>query len=689
MKFRRTCVVFLLASGVLLVTTQLLGQPSHSDQKASQQNQPQQPQWPQVVNTVFADFVAQAPYVHRSDNPFPIFLAIKDGNERPLPPKILGINLWIKRKSEEAFSRKLQVEATEIEVNVFGGTKDDAQPYAARPSDTYTLDLRTKDNKPTEIKVDFVSWTLRVPLNRLAQVLETPNEPFDIKVEFDLQRESDVTIYLRSKLSGPLPHLLNWFRGDTHYHSFYTDTKAEFGLPLEITALMAKSVGLDWITVTDHSDSIPDKGSLSIKGWVSGWKKLAQDIQRLRNEFLFVQAEEVSARSIASQGETKPVCNLGSLPCLPDKFTKENIHLLVYPSPNDALGLKFIESYNSAFEKLRYCDILSGIETNLCRFSWFEKLRYCDIDRPTETVQKVLNEVNRTGGFAYAAHPFDAPSPFIGGAQWMIDQSSGESDYTNTNGRNRRGLAGLEIWNNRSSVIAGPSLTCSGDVVDPYGISSNCQVFRRFDSMKTHIARLVDGMKKGWIPLLRKGLKQYSGCTGDIEKAFISAGSDSHGDFNYETSLDIDSSFFERDSSIVNALICVVAGSQVLTSSFYYSTDNALGKLATIAWCPNGVGEWGENVLKALRDGHTVVSDGPIVVFGIDRDGNGSIDDPDDVHIGDTFQTDKQKVTLSVAWATNEEFGQIKEIRVIRGTADGESSLSPIVPLAGEWSGKR
>jgi hypothetical protein len=168
-----------------------------------------------------------------------------------------------------------------------------------------------------------------------------------------------------------------------------------------------------------------------------------------------------------------------------------------------------------------------------------------------------------------------------------------------------------------------------------------------------------------------------------LEKVFVSAGSDSHGDFNYETSLDIDKNFFDEEGACSLALVLL------LTNKFYYSTDNALGKLATIAWCPNGVGKWGENVLKALRDGHTVVSDGPIVVFGIDRDGNGSIDDPDDVHIGDTFQTDKQKVTLSVAWATNEELGQIKEIRVIRGTADGESSLSPIVPLAGEWSGKR
>lgn len=475
MKFRRTCVVFLLASGVLLVPTQLLGQPSHSDQKASQQNQPQQPQWPQVVNTVFADFVAQAPYVHRSDNPFPIFLAIKDGNERPLLPlKILGINLWIKGKSEKEFSQKLRGEDTEIEVNVFGGTEDDAQPYAARPSKTYTLDLRN-NSEPTEIKVDFVSWTLRVPLNRLAQVLETPNEPFDIKVEFDLQDEGDVTIYLRSKLSGPLPHLLNWFRGDTHYHSFYTDTKAEFGLPLEITALMAKSVGLDWITVTDHSDSIPDKGSV----FTSGWKELAQDIRRLRNEFLFIQAEEVSAKSIVDQGETKPVCNLGRLPCLPDKFTKENIHLLVYPSPNDALSLEFIKSYNSAFEKLRYCDILP--------------------DRPTKTVQQVLDEVNRTGGFAYAAHPFDAPSPFIGGGDWVTDQRNGGSDYTNKEGKNRPGLSGLEIWNNRASVktdLKDKETDCKRrndrervEVLDPYGISCDARVYKPLAENQNHINR--------------------------------------------------------------------------------------------------------------------------------------------------------------------------------------------------------
>lgn len=61
-----------------------------------------------------------------------------------------------------------------------------------------------------------------------------------------------------------LPKINNWYCGDTHYHSSYTDTKflssldGEFGGPLNATMDMLDALGLDWVTVTDHSNSFSE-----------------------------------------------------------------------------------------------------------------------------------------------------------------------------------------------------------------------------------------------------------------------------------------------------------------------------------------------------------------------------------------------------------------------------------------------
>jgi len=58
-----------------------------------------------------------------------------------------------------------------------------------------------------------------------------------------------------------IPRFYNWYCGDTHYHSSYTDTKflasirREFGGPIDATIAMIDAISLDWITITDHSNS--------------------------------------------------------------------------------------------------------------------------------------------------------------------------------------------------------------------------------------------------------------------------------------------------------------------------------------------------------------------------------------------------------------------------------------------------
>jgi len=50
-----------------------------------------------------------------------------------------------------------------------------------------------------------------------------------------------------------LPRVDDWYYGDNHYHSEFTDNPAEYGGPLPMTAEVAKAIGFSWVTITDHS----------------------------------------------------------------------------------------------------------------------------------------------------------------------------------------------------------------------------------------------------------------------------------------------------------------------------------------------------------------------------------------------------------------------------------------------------
>jgi hypothetical protein len=117
-----------------------------------------------------------------------------------------------------------------------------------------------------------------------------------------------------------------------------------------------------------------------------------------------------------------------------------------------------------------------------------------------------------------------------------------------------------------------------------------------------------------------------------------------------------------------------------------YAEDNALGKLSTVIQCPNGMGPRGEEVLRALRDGRSVLSNGPLLIAGFDRNGNGSFDDPEDVlpggHVSFTSQTLEP---LQLVWVSSPEFGPLVSLRLIVGSAAGESEAQEI-PVSPEKS---
>ena len=227
--------------------------------------------------------------------------------------------------------------------------------------------------------------------------------------------ESNVDEELTIKVDAQnYPKLNNWYCGDTHYHSIYTDTSffgvyGELGAPLDATMASSDAIGLDWITVTDHSNSFGSNPTY--------WSLFKNDCS---NYFKCLIGEEVN--------------------CDPDE-------------DGDSLPGNHYLAYN----------ITTGLT---------------DTGTNAPSCSNIINNVANQGGFGYAAHPESSMDPF--GVR-IVDKWHNYSLPFN----------GLEVWN--------------GDILN----NDNKQA--------------LDNGLKNWTELLLNG-----------RKIFVSAGSDSHGEFNFK-----------------------------------------------------------------------------------------------------------------------------------------------------------
>jgi len=403
----------------------------------------------------------------------------------------------------------------------------------------------------------------------------------------------------------PLPEIANWCRGDMHYHSSYTDNPAERGHPLSVTKQAALHTGLNWVVLADHSTELDP----------ARYDEAAQEAAKYQDgRFLFIRGEEVTVSSAKQALLT-------------------TLHLVALPSPDDpARGFPSASAPSDLV-------IMTGDGS---------------VASPALPLREALERVAAAGGFAYAAHPFDPVSPVLRGGSWDLDL-----DFMAPDGKKlAAGLVGLEPWNRATNVTA-------DNARDPLCIRRDADPSSCFqpDKEADQYARLERGIELGWKPLLLRGL---SGTAGDGSfpafKVFLAAGSDAHGDFNYEATMDaVD--FLSKPSRGITG----------------YAEDNAFGKLSTVAHCPRGMGRRGENVLAALRHGKTVLSNGPLLIAGFDLNSNGSLDDEHDVVIGGmTVSKLDQLAPLQLQWASNNEFGPFVSIRLILGSAPGESNPEEI-----------
>ncbi|MEJ2635859.1 MAG: CehA/McbA family metallohydrolase [Calditrichia bacterium] len=160
----------------------------------------------------------------------------------------------------------------------------------------------------------------------------------------------------------PLPKTNNWYWGDLHIHSNFTDDQVEFGAPIRETALAAQSLGLDFIAVTDHSYDLDDengnflKNDAALPKW-DGFQQEVRAVQAKLQDFVIIPGEEVSVGN----------------------YRKENVHCLVL---NDQI---FHPGKGDSAEEL------------------FQ-------NQPTLSLEELLSDISE-GAIAIAAHPAETP-PF-------------------------------------------------------------------------------------------------------------------------------------------------------------------------------------------------------------------------------------------------------------------------------------
>jgi len=544
-------------------------------------------------------FRADAPRTLRNTNDpsLPIVLQIINGVEKTAHTTGASLSEYLRREP-------LRLQGVNIYVKPTGPQRRfTAEPIRLGTAREFSYDART-GGEPLVI-ADRLERTLQVPRGLLqsylaAHYLGGPFRSADLWVSFRLVGWPNQDFYLRVQLNAiPLPQVAKWYRGDMHYHSGYTDNPAERGYALDVTRQAALHAGMDWLVLADHStDLSPERYQAEL-----------EDVKRYRDaRFVMIRGEEVTTAS----GR-------------PGLWT--TAHLVVAPSPDDP-DRGFPDPARPGSDV-----IITGDGS---------------LTSAALPVAEALARVAASGGLAYAAHPFDPISPLMRGGRWDLD-----ADFLTTQGTQlQAGLVGLEPWNRAT-------LNTADDARDPFCIHAHSgpeACFQR-DPGADQYARLEQGIRLGWQPLLARGLaSRADGKDAPAFKTFLAAGSDAHGDLNYEATLD--------------AVDFTGKPQRGLTG---YAEDNALGRISTVVYAPEGMGPRGENILRALRDGRSVASNGPLLIAGFDRNANGSLDDPDDVGIGQEISCPlKSLPPLQLRWVSSEEFGPFQSIRVILGTRTGE-----------------
>jgi hypothetical protein len=208
------------------------------------------------------EIVFDLPFRSLIGNSIPLFLFIKDADRYRVKLEEILIQVI---KQDQSSERKIQRDLRlEIKEKFFSQTfKLPAESFPTAGTYEVTAELRYEANgKRKHLAQDNYGLI--------------SHEPFQIYVAQD-----------------PLPSLDGWHWGDLHLHSNFTDDQVEFGAPIAETIQCARSLGLRFLAVTDHSFDLSD-GSPSNTKWEALLAEI-QDVGQKSNDFVVLSGEEVSA----------------------------------------------------------------------------------------------------------------------------------------------------------------------------------------------------------------------------------------------------------------------------------------------------------------------------------------------------------------------------------------------------------
>lgn len=599
---------------------------------------------PKQTNENGKDVLADAPWrMKRTDDSgniagVPIHVFIKDADGLGSNAELINLNIYIKSASDTAFGNPVTFETyTDSAFLSLFSSKSvedaslDIQSFDASlpvKDSNYTIQFTANDCvwpddcQYVDITHNLWYFTITIPPEKLTGL----EDIVDIHVCFSLNWDTDDETYLRVfRYDDDLPELQNWYRGDAHYHTVYTNNTAEFGLPLEATKETAKAVGLDWISSTNHSCDYDNYGISMHDNWNRETSEI-QTLNSLDTSMIFIHGMEASV--INSSGST--------------------VHLLSYPNSASPYAIPYLGDGNG--------DLLT-----------------------TEiTIDDFLDSLNKYEGFSYAAHPFaegDQLSSLVDGGIWNVgdidflangsaiagystvicNNTSFASDIYSVNSTAelfKNMIKGGEIWNYRNAMAT------TDEQFDPWNVTYDGGItpFSLYGTTDTyaHYNRLITGFEVTKF-LLKKGLKvKNSDNTLQNYRFYFSAGSDAHGDFNYSNT----------------AFVYGVTGD---------ISNAAIGKPSTLVYCPSGMGNAGCKVLSSFEKGNVIISDGPIISKGLDIDNDQQEEYIcGDEALPDQFQYLNAKIRLRIA--NTPEFGDIQECRLIFGTQEGEHEFLLNIP---------
>lgn len=591
------------------------------------------------VNTLASEFYVEAPWRMKRTNSsnaeqdIPLHFFLHDADlVTGFTMKIDYINVYLKSASSGSFGSVLHYEnipdtdyrsmfscesVADAGLSVKGF---DVNSFSPASDKTIVFDAES-DWLDEYVSIDDTYWyfTFNIPASELTAL----DDVVDVRIVISYANLTitDDNFGLRVFRSDEdIPTQSGYYRGDTHLHSMYTQNDAEIGLPLCSTKEAAKLIGLDWITTTDHTSDFDNYGDGNIQ---NNWDRIQTEAAQLNasdGTMIYIAGQEVAANN-----------HEGKL-----------VHMLAYPSYSDPSSLPFLGDGDG------------------------------DVSGTNVSVDDALTQLHGADGFAFSAHPFATEDKLplipVDGGIWNLGEAGfivNGGDFPETGGELicndpeapsdvlstesgkliKDALKGSQIWNHRGSLsISGTS----GDELDAWGVNGGITPMSQADtaSFGFHFKKFRQGQEiVNHINQLGLTLKNQDSSYLNW-KMYFSAGADAHGSFNFSNTGNF--------------------------AGFGGIDNNAVGKLNTLAYCPDGMGANGENVLRAMYDGNISLSDGPILTMGISSNGN---DNTNEILMGEDDKIQLQNIDnyfLNFNYTTSDEFGDVTKFTFVIGTETGE-----------------